>query len=169
MSNHPYFSLTIPCQAGTLLLTPCPGTADADLAASITTLREAGAEAVLTLMSETELRQNGVEQLPEHCQDQGVDWFHLPIDDDGAPAASFTEAWQQVRAKVHHHLDEGHAVAIHCKGGSGRTGLVAGQILVEHGVKVVDAISRVQAVRPKAFQRTAHQDYIQEIAAAVKA
>jgi protein-tyrosine phosphatase len=165
MSNHPLYPLAIPGQIGMLLLTPCPGTADVDLESAIGDLKAAGAKAVLTLMSEHELQQNNVEALPEQCRENGVDWFHLPIADDDAPAEAFSTAWHEARSNVHQLLDEGHAVAIHCKGGSGRTGLVAGQILVERGVRLTDAILLVQSVRPKAFQHAVHRAYVERLAA----
>lgn len=169
MPKHPLYPLAIPGQTGTLLLTPCPGTAEADLDSSIGDLKAAGAKAVLTLMSEQELQQNGVEVLPDQCRANGIEWFHLPIADDGAPAQDFAIAWREGRDKVHQLLDEGHAVAIHCKGGSGRTGLVAGQILLERGIALNEVVALVQSVRPKALQHAVHRDYIESLAASTSA
>lgn len=55
---------------------------------------------------------------------------------------------------------EGKAIAIHCKGGSGRTGLVAAQLLIESGVPFSDALRDVQSLRPRAVQHPAHIQYI---------
>ncbi|HIN17906.1 MAG TPA: protein phosphatase [Gammaproteobacteria bacterium] len=169
MPSHPLYPLTIPGQAGTLLLTPCPGTANTDLASAIDDLKTAEAKAVLTLMIEQELQQNHVETLPEQFRENGIEWFHLPVNDDDAPAEAFNNAWQDTRSTVHQLLDEGHAVAVHCKGGSGRTGLVVGQILLERGVQLADAIELVQSVRPNAFQRAIHRDYIERLATSMSA
>ncbi|QKG65798.1 protein phosphatase [Pseudomonas sp. B14-6] len=57
-------------------------------------------------------------------------------------------------------LTEGKTIAIHCKGGSGRTGLVAAQRLIESGVPFSDAIRDVQSLRPRAIQHPAHIEYI---------
>jgi len=164
MPSHPLYPITIPGQAGILLLTPCPGTASTNLESAIDDLKTANAKAVLTLMTEQELQQNHVEALPELCQKNGIEWFHLPVEDDDAPAQPFNDAWQEYSSKVHQILDEGHAVAVHCKGGSGRTGLVVGQILLERGLQMADAIALVQSVRPKAFQRAVHRNYIEQLA-----
>ncbi|MDX1751204.1 MAG: dual specificity protein phosphatase family protein [Methylophaga sp.] len=164
MPSHPLYPLTIPGQKGILLLTPCPGTANTDLASAIGDLKTADAKAVLTLMTEQELQQNHVEALPEQCRENDIEWFHLPVDDDEAPSEAFNNVWQNSRSKVHQLLDEGHAVAVHCKGGSGRTGLVVGQILLERGVQLADAIALVQSARPKAFQRAVHREYIERLA-----
>lgn len=168
MAQHPLFPLAIPGQSATLLLTPCPGTAGPDLEASVAIIKAAGAKAVLTLMSEHELQQNAVEALPELCRQNGLAFFHLPIADDAAPAADFADCWQQARSKVHPLLDKGYAVAIHCKGGSGRTGLMAGQILIERGLAVAEAMTLVRSVRPKAFQHKVQCDYVAQLAGAAQ-
>ena len=60
-------------------------------------------------------------------------WFHLPIRDDEGPTEIFLSAWKKVGNEVHQLLNNGYSIAIHCKGGSGRTGLLAGQIMLERG------------------------------------
>jgi protein-tyrosine phosphatase len=49
---------------------------------------------------------------------------------------------------------------VHCKGGSGRTGLMAAQILVERGYAKEDALAVVKALRPNALSLAVHQDYL---------
>ncbi len=61
-------------------------------------------------------------------------------------------------------LDVGKTIAIHCKGGSGRTGLVAAQILLERGVPLEQVIDQVRAIRPNALQLPVHQSYINKTA-----
>jgi len=60
---------------------------------------------------------------------------------------------------VHALLRQGQKVAIHCKGGSGRTGLVAAQILLELGLDKIEAKQRVQALRPYALTLAQHLAY----------
>jgi len=57
-------------------------------------------------------------------------------------------------------VEDDAALAIHCKGGSGRTGLVAAMILLERGNKLERVLSMVQALRPKALKLQAHVDYL---------
>jgi protein-tyrosine phosphatase len=163
MSKHPHYPLSVPNGQGTLLLTPCPGTVEAGVGPSLQQLKAAGATAVVTLLSQEELARSGAEQLPDYCKTQGLDWFHLPIEDERAPGETFARAWTQAGTRIHQHLDAGNAVAIHCKGGSGRTGLLAAQILVERGVPAADAIRAVQAIRPKAFQRPLQRAYVEQL------
>lgn len=160
MPQHPYSVLSAKQIQGQLIFTPCPGTQDTSLAEALVTLKEAGASALLTLMPTEELHQNAVDDLPQQCQQHGIEWFHLPVEDDQAPAEPFQAAWDANRERIKQLLSEGKHIAIHCKGGSGRTGLIAAQLLIECGVPLREAISQVQALRPRALQHPAHVQYI---------
>jgi protein-tyrosine phosphatase len=49
---------------------------------------------------------------------------------------------------------------IHCRGGVGRSGLVAGLILVERGCAPRDAIRQVRISRPGAIETAAQEQYV---------
>ena len=55
--SHPYSMKSLPHAPGALIFTPCPGTQASDLAESLKTLKQAGAVALVTLMSDTELNR----------------------------------------------------------------------------------------------------------------
>ncbi|MDH4608673.1 cyclin-dependent kinase inhibitor 3 family protein [Pseudomonas sp. BN102] len=159
---HPYDVLSIPALQGKLIFTPCPGTKDTSLDEALVTLQQAGASAVITLMPPIELAANGVEAIAQHCQQLGLDWFHLPVADEQVPLEDFAQAWSQSKQQIINLLESGKHLAIHCKGGSGRTGLIAARILIEAGVPWADAIAQVQALRPKAIQHPAHVNWISQ-------
>lgn len=163
MPRHPFYPLACPNQQGSLLLTPCPGTSESDLVSSLQDLKAAGAIALITLMTRPEMSKNQVERLETQCLAAGLAWFHLPMDDEGAPTEEFAAAWQQVRADIHKRLDNDETIAIHCKGGSGRTGLVAAQILMERGAQMQEAVDQVKALRPNAFSHAVQVDYISQL------
>jgi protein-tyrosine phosphatase len=164
MNTHPSDLLPLQQGSAAFILTPCPGTRGVDAADAVGQLQAAGATALLTLMPSSEMVSNGVSALGELCAQRGLQWFHLPIEDDHAPAAEFAAAWQAQRDAVHRLLDAGKRVAIHCKGGSGRTGLMAAQILRERGWSKDDAVAAVKAVRPNALSLAVHQDYLAQLA-----
>lgn len=162
MHQHPYSLLNTEAVPGQLIFTPCPGTKDTSVADALDTLKEAGASALLTLMPTAELSANEIVDLPGQCQQRGIEWFHLPVEDDEVPGESFQEAWKANHERIKQLLVEGKYIAIHCKGGSGRTGLIAAQLLIDCGMPCRDAIREVQALRPRAIQNPAHINYISQ-------
>ena len=162
MQPHPYSVLTAPDLSGQLIFTPCPGTKDTSVSQALATLRDAGAVALVTLMPDEELLQNEIDLLPEECQLLGLEWFHLPVEDDQAPGEAFSAAWKTSRERLRELLMDGEVIAIHCKGGSGRTGLIAARLLIECGLPMREAIAQVQALRPRAIQHPAHINYISQ-------
>lgn len=160
--SHPFDELVLEGPAA-LLFTPCPGTKTEGLKDSLLRLKQAGASAILTLMPEDEIARNQVTDLPILCEELGLAWLHCPIEDDHAPLADFAAAWQQQGPQIHQLLKDGKKVAIHCKGGSGRTGLVAAQIMVERGIDKERIRQRIQALRPYALTLAPHQAYFQSL------
>jgi protein-tyrosine phosphatase len=159
--THPFFPLLIEKNSSRLFFTPCPGTKEVGLQESLEQLVAAGAAAIVTLMPKDEMQRNAVVDLPELCRQLDLEWFHLPIEDDHAPEEEFTDAWAIARNKIHKLLDDGKSIAIHCKGGTGRTGLVIALILVERGVSAEEARAQVQSVRPNALQIPAQLEFLQ--------
>ena len=158
--SHPFDVLSIPNRPGRLIFTPCPGTKDSSIDSALNTLQQAGADAVLTLMPYAELAHNAASDLPALCAAQGLLWLHLPVADEHVPQADFDAAWPAVMVQIAGLLAADKAIAIHCKGGSGRTGLIAARILVELGIERSEAVSLVQTLRPKAIQHPAHAGWI---------
>lgn len=160
--SHPYSMKSLPHAPGALIFTPCPGTQASDLAESLKTLKQAGAVALVTLMSDTELQENGVGELGVAARQYGLEWYQLPIEDDQAPDQTFEARLGEIRHQLDDLLASNKALAIHCKGGSGRTGLFAARLLIESGMPRREAIAWVQEFRPRAIQKPAHINYINQ-------
>ena len=163
MTTHPFFPLVINNSPAKILLTPCPGTKGVDLATSLRDMKAVGTEAVLTFMTQEELQKNGLSHIGESIKANGMSWFHLPIADDEAPEAPFLEAWETAGPAVHRLIEQGKTIAVHCKGGSGRTGLVAAQILLERGEEIKPLMARIKKLRPNAFMHACHRDYLENL------
>ncbi|KNC65982.1 tyrosine-protein phosphatase [Pseudoalteromonas ardens] len=161
MTSHPFDTLRLGNGAA-LLFTPCPGTKGTTLDESVRQLRDAGAQAIVTLMYPSELESNEATALPQVCEDLGMSWFQLPIADDAPPNEDFTQAfvksWPQLKAI----LSEQGTVAVHCKGGSGRTGLAIGLIMYQLGLDKADIIPQVQSLRPKALNHPAQLGFFNQ-------
>lgn len=157
---HPFDVLDTPQAPGHLILTPCPGTKDACLGEALATLKAAGAKALITLMPDAELAANQASDLAEQCAKHDLEWLHLPVADEQAPQDDFDAAWSRQREQIISLLADNATLAIHCKGGSGRTGLLAARILIEQGVARETAVRQVQALRPKAIQHPGHVGWL---------
>ena len=159
MSLHPFDRLPLGTSRA-LIFTPCPGTKGAGLKESLAQLKAAGAEAVITLMPDEEMVRNGVGDLPDACRTTDLQWFHFPVEDDASPGEAFEQAWAAGKGRVFDIMDRSGTVAIHCKGGSGRTGLMAAIILCERGMNYDEIRRQVQSLRPNALKLAVHTDYL---------
>jgi protein-tyrosine phosphatase len=159
MTSHPYDALPL-ADGGKLLLTPCPGTQGVDLADAIEQLRQAGAAAVVSMTPRGELEKLGVSALPEAVANGGMRWFQFPIEDDAAPGPAFEQAWAAERDALLAMVSRHNGIAIHCRGGSGRTGFMAALLLRELGLDAEQADAEVRRLRPNALKLPAHIDYL---------
>jgi len=159
MEQHPYDRISL--ASGELLLTPCPGTKGFSVEDSITTLKNEGAQAIITLMSTEDLLKNNVEVLPKACDLAEVLWFHMPIIDNQAPDQTFIEQLNANSTHILSLLAQGKTIAIHCKGGSGRTGLMAALVMLLSGEKLDSITKKVQKIRPKALVKAAQIEFLQ--------
>ncbi|MFT7006978.1 MAG: protein-tyrosine phosphatase [Colwellia sp.] len=159
MNKHPYYSIDIE-NGARIVLTPCPGTQGLELEASIKNLKQAGAMVLLTLMFDEEITRNHIELLPDLCKKYDITWIQLPIVDDDVPNKSFEDKWKQYHALILATIINGGCVTIHCKGGKGRTGLVAAMILTCYGWSIEKVIGCIQKVRPEALRVKEQLAYI---------
>lgn len=103
---------------------------------------------VLSLTEHSEMQQQGSENA-------GIDWLHLPIRDYGGPEGNSRNAWPHLAARLHKILNEGGSILLHCRGGQGRSGMIALRILVERGEEVSVALTRLRSERPGAVETEA--------------
>ena len=107
---HPFDTLNLD-NGARLIFTPCPGTKEASLPEALKTLQAAGADAVVTLMPSAELAQFQADAMPAECATLGLAWFHLPVEDDCAPEAPFSQAFASHKADLLARLAAGQTLA----------------------------------------------------------
>lgn len=161
---HPTWELPIDDNKAALVLTPCPGTKEVSLDDSIEQLKSQGVTIIITALSSTEMQEKGVGDLPNVIEKAGLRWVHAPIEDDAAPDKDFQTRWNQCSSMLHQALADGEKIAMHCMGGSGRTGLLAAHLLLEKGWELREIITHVQALRPGAFTKSVQVEYIHKFA-----
>lgn len=136
---------------GILALSRIPG-AEGDYAGDIQHITEWKPSIVMSLVTEVELVSAGASGLWRDLSDAGTRWEHMPISDFGVPDDAFEEAWPQVSASARRALLGGGRVLVHCRGGCGRSGMVALRLMIEGGEAADDALDRLRHVRPCAIE-----------------
>src|SRR5208283_1393748 len=164
-------NLAVEGLSGVIGLTFCPGKKqrgamsgdwERDLAADLETIKSSGAKALVTLMETGELTAVSVPltELAEKTASFGLEWHHLPIRDVDVPDERFEDLWTYSGVRLRSLLVKGEKIVIHCLGGLGRTGTVAGRLLVEFGVTPGDAIKAIRSARVGTIETRKQEEYV---------
>lgn len=160
-ANTGFHLLSLP-SGGRLLLSVHPGKfpgLSADQA--LVVYQSEGVRTLVSLLTDAELCELGLNGLPAGCQCLGIRWLHAPIADKQAPDAAFERWWLDHCHALGATLDQGHAVALHCWAGLGRTGTVAARLLMlREGLGAEAAIAAVRHIRPGSIETTKQIDYL---------
>lgn len=159
MNLHPSETLTL-SNGAQLILTPCPGSTSISLEASMHQLKQQGVSMLLTLMFCKEMIENDIALLPELCDALDLKWLQLPIVDDEAPQEAFKRRWDKYKAQIIDEINNKGVVAVHCKGGTGRTGTVIALLLLQLGWPVDKIKQEVQLLKPNALRIQKQVDYL---------
>jgi len=169
-------AVTVPETDGLIGMTICPGKDEyaglgipsgpwkRDLELDLQVIRDWNAQALVTLIEDFEFELLSVPEFPEKARELGIRWFHLPIVDVWIPDKVFEEDWGRAGEELRQLLREGGRIVVHCRGGLGRTGLVAARLLIEIGMAPQEAIRRVRAARPGAIQTKEQENYVRRCA-----
>lgn len=153
---------------GKLLGGEYPGGLDPDVArVRLANLLEAGITSIVNLQEATETSGSGktfADYMPivrelSSSQNMPVTFRRMPIRDQGVPEAG---QMTEILGYIDSEIAQGRRVYIHCWGGNGRTGTVAGCWLVRHGRTPAEAIremARGRAGKPfvNSAPENAHQ------------
>jgi len=117
---------------------------------------------LVCLLDAAEREFLGISTLLEDAAALGMATENLPIEDDALPTSldEFSALVDRVLAAV----AAGETVAIHCRGGGGRTGTLAASCLVKLGYDPEAAIATVQAVRSGALSVAAQREFVRQFA-----
>jgi len=127
-----------------------------DLAADLDRLARVYAVTTLVcLMEDHELHACGIAGLETAAGARGITFLRLPIPDGGIPADR--DAVRTLVAEVAGRAQAGSHTAIHCRGGLGRTGTIAGVLLRTLGFGVDEALAALHDARGPACPETAAQ------------
>ena len=105
----------------------------------------AGIDHVVSLLEMHEVRELGLAEEAALCEQNGVGFVSFPIADRSVPS-SLHAAAGLIRS-IEARLAQGEAVAIHCRAGIGRSGLMAACVLVNLGVPQSEVFPRISRGR----------------------
>ena len=155
--------------SGRIGMTICPGKKGSglyggnwqrDLETDLQQIRDWGSDTLITLMESHEFKLLGIEAFEDVLSRSHLNWLHLPIQDMHAPDDTFEQAWDHAGQHIRELLKQGTDIVIHCRGGLGRTGLLAARILVEMGEGPEASVKRVRAARERAIETYAQEQYV---------
>lgn len=172
-ATHPLRVDCLPAGAagGQIGLTFCPGKTQPqamtgiwarDLDVDLGAIQAWGATHLLTLIEPFEFEELKVPELGPRTQALGMMWHHAPIVDDSVPDVRFDDAWASGGPVLRDAVARGERVVIHCKGGLGRAGTVAGRLLmeIEPLLSPNEALARVRDARPGAVYVPEQEAYL---------
>jgi len=114
--------------------------------------KRAGLDVIVSLLEDNEAAQLELENEGVAAKSKGVGFISFPIPDRGVPA-SLPDAVELLR-KIDKSLGEGKNVAVHCRQGIGRSGMIASAVLVLSGAGPRKAIEDVSAARGQKVPET---------------
>lgn len=117
--------------------------------------QQAGLDVVVSLLEEQEAAQFELGHEGDVAKSKGVRFISFPIPDRGVPTS--TREAHSLFSTVAATLEEGKNVAVHCRQGIGRSGLIATGVLLTSGMGVDKALEVVSAARGESIPETPTQ------------
>lgn len=128
-----------------------------DVVAALTELRNKGIGALVSL------DEYG---LPSALvNEQGLSYLHIPVPDFHSPEPEQAEAFVDF---VKERRNEGRPVAVHCRGGYGRTGTLIACYLISTGMTAREAIDLVRRRRPGSIETAGQERFLAEFEKALR-
>ncbi len=123
---------------------------------------------LVSLLEAHEYRLLGIRHLVSRAKAHGMAVRRFPIRDVDAPPPSAMSRFLSLIRAILEEARAGRTVVIHCRGGLGRSGLVAAACLVALGHEPEDAIRHVRTIRPGAVEAPVQERWVDAVAATLR-
>ena len=137
------------------LATSAHPAAAGDPATNIEAVAAAGFQQVVSLLEPAEAESLGLEREVRLVETRDMRFVSFPIADFSEPVS--VSAFAALSQRIYRDLQAGRSTLVHCRGGVGRSGLLAVAVLIQGGMSVQDAISLVTRKRGKPSPETGQQ------------
>jgi len=104
-----------------------------------------GVTDLVSLLESSEARDLELHNEASLCGAASIAFHAFPIPDRGTPSS--VSALSKLACNLYHSVADGHGVAIHCRAGIGRSGLVAAAVLMHGGHSMERALSQISKAR----------------------
>lgn len=116
-----------------------------DLQEEIVALARLGVNAIVSMLEPDEVWELGLREEQAHCAAQGFSFISLPIPDRGTPRSA--QAFIAVIRSLREQVLSGAVLAVHCRAGIGRSGLLMAGLLVAFGHSPAEALAIASSAR----------------------
>ncbi len=117
--------------------------------------RQAGIDGVVSLLETDEAAQLNLAEERQAAEHNGITFISFPIPDRGVPAS--TREAVSLMGRIASQLEAGTNIAVHCRQGIGRSGLIAAGVLMTSGASPEEAVQTVSAARGSTVPETVEQ------------
>lgn len=137
---------------GRLYIMPCPsgGCLSQDVAA----YQALRVDTVVSMLAVDEAADLGLADESTECARAGIVFISSPIKDFGLPDTTVFDALVE---RIVHAIGQGKQVAVHCRAGIGRSGMVTAAVLIAMGEAVDIAVQKVTTARGEPIPDTVEQ------------
>ncbi len=125
-------------------IVPCPPGGH-KLAEAVRSLRDAGLDSLVSLLSPDETRILRLEHEAQLCRETGIDFQWLPVADHSIPDK--LDEFRLLVGRLHRDLRAGMAVGAHCYAGIGRSCMLLACLLCAEGLPPAEAFDRLSEAR----------------------
>lgn len=139
---------------------PASAAGAGSVASTISEIAALGFHQVVSLLEPAEANALGLAEEGELVTAQSMRFVSFAIPDMGLPASS--EDFTRLAQLLFTEIEAGTNTLIHCRGGIGRSGLLAAAVLLQSGKDVQAAFAQVSLMRGRRVPETAQQgDWLQ--------
>ena len=103
-----------------------------------------GINKIVCLLEDWEQKELGLASEEELCEKNGIEYLSFPIADRGLPSTNLALVLAE---NLFEEIRNGKHIAIHCRAGIGRTGIIAGAILLKLGKSSEEAFKLISKAR----------------------
>ncbi len=139
---------------GFIAIMAYPGV-DGNAASAIASLARDGVRQVVSLLEPGEARALGLETEVQLVEAESMKFVSFPIPDMGLPAS--LDDFAGLARDLKHQVEAGENTLVHCRGGIGRSGLLAAAVLSCCGVEARQACEQVTRIRGLRSPETTQQ------------